>query len=86
MELYHIEFSSQARHEFSSLSGVILQRIDQKILALANNPRPPGVKKLKGYANRWRIRVGNYRVIYKIEDDRLIILVIQISHRSDAYT
>ena len=50
---------------------------------LANNPRPNGNKKLKGYKNLWRIRVGEWRIIYAIEDERLIILVIELAPRGE---
>jgi mRNA interferase RelE/StbE len=86
MAAYRIEFSPHARREFSSLSKTIQKRIDEKILTLTLNPRPSGVKKLKGFENRWRIRVGDYRIIYEIIDNRLIVLVVQIAHRKDAYS
>ena len=70
-----------------NLSKIPLQdqsRVINSIQNLSKNPRPPGNKKLSG-RNAWRIRVGNYRVIYEIHDDRLIILVISIDHRKDIY-
>ncbi len=59
-------------------------RIIDSIRGLAHDPRPQGVKKLTGRAG-WRIRVGNYRVIYEIHDDRLLILVVSVGHRQDVY-
>jgi mRNA interferase RelE/StbE len=67
------------------LDGDTLERIRRVIRSLANDPRPGGVKKLIGYDNLYRIRVGDWRVIYAIEDDRLIILVLEISPRGGAY-
>jgi mRNA interferase RelE/StbE len=61
------------------------QRIIESIKFLADVPRPDGVKKLKGYEQTYRIRVGDYRVIYKIEDQEMIILVLSVVHRKDAY-
>jgi mRNA interferase RelE/StbE len=61
------------------------QAVDDAIEALAVTPRPPGCTSLKGYANVWRIRVGNYRICYQIDDGKLIILVITISTRDDVY-
>jgi mRNA interferase RelE/StbE len=52
---------------------------------LRSNPRPPGVVKLAGDKNLWRIRVGNYRVVYEIHDDRLIVFVLRVAHRKDVY-
>ncbi len=53
--------------------------------ALAANPRPKGVKKLTGLDNLYRIRAGDYRIVYQIRDDRLIVLVVRIGHRKDVY-
>ena len=60
------------------------QRIVRKIRQLAENPRPPGCQKLSG-RDRYRIRQGPYRIVYSIEDDRLIVYVVKIGHRSDVY-
>ncbi|MDR0733605.1 MAG: type II toxin-antitoxin system RelE/ParE family toxin [Dysgonamonadaceae bacterium] len=62
-----------------------VKRIKEAVNALANNPRPFGYKKLKNYDNNYRIRVGVYRVIYRIEDRELIVEVIKIEHRSKVY-
>jgi mRNA interferase RelE/StbE len=67
------------------LDGETLERIRRAIRELANEPRPAGVLKLTGYDHLYRIRVGDWRVIYAIEDDRLIILVLEISTRGGAY-
>ncbi|MDJ0899633.1 MAG: type II toxin-antitoxin system RelE/ParE family toxin [Xenococcus sp. MO_188.B8] len=56
-----------------------------KIDALATEPRPEGVVKLKGEENLYRIRVGDYRVIYNVQDDRLLVLVVKVGHRGDVY-
>jgi mRNA interferase RelE/StbE len=60
-------------------------RVDRKVDALAENPRPAGAKKLKGSSELWRVRAGDYRVIYSIHDDVLLILVVKIGHRGDVY-
>ena len=52
---------------------------------LADNPRPRGVEKLEGRENRYRIRVGDYRVIYEIHDEVLLVLVVRIGHRREVY-
>jgi mRNA interferase RelE/StbE len=59
-------------------------RITVAIRGLADEPRPHGVKKLSG-RNGWRIRIGDYRVLYEIHDDRLVILVVDIGHRGEIY-
>lgn len=61
------------------------EAIEIAVAALADDPRPPGSKILKGYSRVWRIRVGNYRVCYQVDDGQLLILVITISTRDDVY-
>ncbi|HTY42363.1 MAG TPA: type II toxin-antitoxin system RelE/ParE family toxin [Thermoanaerobaculia bacterium] len=61
------------------------QRIVARILALADEPRPPGSEKLAGETDRYRIRVGRFRVVYSIADDELFVLVVRIAHRKDVY-
>jgi mRNA interferase RelE/StbE len=60
------------------------RRIVTKIRSLAGDPRPPGCRKLSGY-EKYRIRVGSWRIIYSIEDGRLIVTVVRIAHRREAY-
>ena len=67
------------------LDGDLLERIRQAIRGLASEPQPLGYKKLTGYENLYRIRVGDWRIIYVIEDDQLIVLVLEISPRAGAY-
>ena len=61
------------------------RRIDDVLTKLATDPRPAGGIKLRGYENLYRVRVGDWRIIYAIEADRLIILIIEIAPRGDAY-
>ena len=82
---YEIILSPQARRALNSLPLNIQQRIDAKILALAENPRPPGVKALQGVRGLLRLRVGEYRVIYRVEDTRLLVIVVQVGHRRNIY-
>lgn len=63
----------------------IQERIEKGIDSLAVNPRPPGAKKMKGFENMYRLRVGDYRVIYQVEDDVLTVLVVRVGHRRDIY-
>lgn len=63
----------------------LFNRIDQKILSLAEDPYPPGCKKLSGHDKLFRIRVGDWRISYAVEIDLLIILVIEVAPRSRAY-
>ena len=82
---YQIEFSRGARKHFRKLPLNIQKRIGTKINELAIEPRPNGVKKLKGEDNLYRIRVGDYRVVYEIEDNVLLIIVIRVKHRNEVY-
>jgi mRNA interferase RelE/StbE len=61
------------------------QRIVASILALADQPRPVGSEKLAGQSDRYRIRIGRYRVVYSIADDELIVLVVRVADRKDVY-
>lgn len=83
--MYKIQFTKGATKELNKLPIDIKNRIDLKILNLTVDPRPNGVKKLKGIENTYRIRVGEYRVIYEIYDDVLLVTVVKIGHRSDIY-
>ncbi len=85
MSKYKINFKKSAIKELRVLSGKEIKRISILIGNLSNNPRPSGCKKLKGYSNLWRIRSGNYRIIYSIEDQILIIEILEIVNRKDAY-
>jgi mRNA interferase RelE/StbE len=61
------------------------QRIVAAIRSLADNPRPPGCEKLAGEDDRYRIRVGRYRVIYLVGDGELVVVVVRVGHRKDVY-
>ncbi len=82
---YVIEFSSHAARDFRKLTRKDLERLAPKINALSDDPRPNGVEKIEGEENQYRIRVGGFRVIYAIFDNRLVVLVLRIGKRSDIY-
>ncbi|MDZ8184632.1 MAG: type II toxin-antitoxin system RelE/ParE family toxin [Nostoc sp. ChiSLP02] len=82
---YEVKFSNSAKKQFRKLPLDVQQRIQTKINDLAIEPRPNGIKKLQGDDNSYRIRVGDYRIVYEIYDDVLIITVIKVGHRSDIY-
>ena len=82
---YSISFARSARKELEHLSGELTERILAKIETLAENPRPVGVIKLHGQKNLWRMRVGDYRVVYSIDDFSKMIDVSVIRHRRDVY-
>ena len=84
-EAYTIEFAPRAAKELRDLERPDQVRVAAKIDSLAQNPRPHGVEKLSGEEDLYRVRVGNYRIIYKIQDARLVVLVVKIGHRRDVY-
>jgi mRNA interferase RelE/StbE len=82
---YEVKITSAAQRQLAALPEDVLRRIDSKILSLADNPRPPGVKKLKAEVGLYRIRVGDYRIVYTIDDSISTVVVVKIGHRSDVY-
>ncbi len=82
---YTVQFRPSAAKALGKLDGQVRARILRSITALADDPRPSGVKALTGEAGLWRIRVGDYRVVYEIEDDELVVLVVRVAHRSTVY-
>jgi mRNA interferase RelE/StbE len=82
---YRVEFTNPALEQLRDLPREEQERMVPRINALADDPRPRGVEKLQGEDDLYRIRVGSYRIIYTIVDDRLIVLVLRIGHRRDVY-
>jgi mRNA interferase RelE/StbE len=82
---YSLEIKQSAQKELDALDDALFTRIDRKILALADNPRPAGCKKLKGYQDQWRIRIGNYRVVYTIDNTTKTVTVTHVAHRREVY-
>ena len=83
--IYRIEILPSAQKEIASLSGKLRRRIDGSIAALAENPRPTGCVAIKGYKSLYRIRVDDYRVIYRIRDDIILVTVAKVGHRREVY-
>jgi mRNA interferase RelE/StbE len=81
---YTVLILPSAQKQLSKLPNAIATRIEDRLIELEHDPRPPGCKKLKG-RDAWRIRIGDYRVIYEINDGQLIVTVITIGHRRDVY-
>jgi len=82
---YALRIKQSAQKELDALDDSLFARIDRKILALADDPRPAGCKKLSGFRDQWRIRIGVYRVLYLIEDAIVTVTVTRIAHRREAY-
>jgi len=75
----------QAQRDLDGFSGKLLSRFEETILGLYDEPRPHNAKKLAGSGSGWRIRVGDYRVLYEIYDARKIVKVYRIAHRREVY-
>jgi mRNA interferase RelE/StbE len=83
---YAVELRARAEKELNRLPLPLRERIYEAIIALSLDPRPPGSKKLHGeFDGQYRIRVGTYRVLYEIHDDVLVIVVVSVDHRREAY-
>ncbi len=82
---YAIQFKPAALRQLAKLPREIQKRVASKIEALGAEPFPAGCKKLHGKANLWRIRAGDYRVIYQVHANALFILVVSIGNRREVY-
>ena len=82
---WQIILTRQPQKVLRRLPKDLLQRIDLQFVALSKNPRPAGSKKLSGFDNLYRVRVGDWRISYAIEEERLVILVLEIAPRGNAY-
>lgn len=84
MSKFRVIFNASAEKEFSKLEKTAQARVLKAIAKLEDDPRPSNCKKLKGSPN-WRIRVGDFRVVYEIVDDTVQINIVKIGHRKEVY-
>ena len=82
---YRVEFTTAAAREVRKLDVPVRRRILDGISALAQEPRPARARKLAGQADAWRIRVGDYRVLYEVFDETVLVTVFRVAHRSKVY-
>lgn len=85
MPPYRLLFTSAAERGLLALPKDVQRRIDQRLLALQDHPRPPGIKALKGNTGIYRLRVGDYRVLYKVHDDQVVVVIVAVGHRREVY-
>ncbi len=85
MACYKIEIKTSAKKSLSNLPKSVIRKLTDLIGALADNPYPSGHKKLVGSEHTYRIRSGDYRIVYSVFDDLLIVHIIKIGHRKDVY-
>ena len=84
MARYEIRFKRSVAKDLRKIPNQDVQRIINRIDALAENPKVEGCIKLAGL-NRYRVRLGHYRILYQIEDTQLVVIVVKVGHRSSAY-
>jgi mRNA interferase RelE/StbE len=82
---YAVELKPSARKELESLPDTALARVVRRLESLGHDPRPAGCRKLKGYKDQWRVRIGDWRVIYIIDDTARVVSVTRIAHRREVY-
>ena len=82
---YRVALATSASRELARLPPALVVRIVTRLERLAINPRPPGCKKLRGGDKEWRIRVGDYRIVYEVDDRVRSIDVTRIAHRREVY-
>lgn len=85
MANYRIEISATAEKQIRKLRGADQLRVLCAIRDLAREPHPQGARKLQGYDDVFRIRVGTYRILYGVESRRLLVIVLKVGHRKDVY-
>lgn len=86
MKRYTVSIDRPAQKQLRAVRDVRLRTaLEREILSLADNPRPPGCLKLVGQKDHWRVRVGDWRIVYRIEDGRLVVVVIRVASRSGVY-
>jgi mRNA interferase RelE/StbE len=82
---YTVELSNRAKRDLAALSADLQTRIVKALRKLEENPRPSGIEKLKGEDNAYRLRVGDYRILYEVHDKVLLVLVVKVGHRREVY-
>ena len=85
MTRYRLEFKPSAGRAFLGLPRDVQRRPDRRLLALQDEPRPPGTKALAGETGLYRLRVGDYRIVYDVHDKEMLVLVLAIGHRREVY-
>lgn len=85
MASYQIEWRKSTKRDLKAIPLQQVERIVSAVTALANNPRPSGCTKLSGSDCAYRIRIGDYRVIYEIFDNKLLIEIVKAAHRKNVY-
>jgi mRNA interferase RelE/StbE len=82
---YRLEITPAAERDLRALPAAILARLDARIRALADNPRPRGAERIRGRRGGLRLRVGDYRILYTVDDAQQMVIIGRVGHRRDVY-
>jgi mRNA interferase RelE/StbE len=82
---YAVRLAPAAERQLRKFDPQVRRRVQAAIDLLTDNPRPPRAIQLLGGAGEWRVRTGDYRIIYEIDDDTIVVLVLRVGHRGDVY-
>ena len=82
---WEVRFKPSALREFQALPGPVQARVGRRFDALSRDPRPQGVQKMEGGEGFYRVRVGDYRIVYAIDDPARIVFIVKVGHRGDVY-
>ena len=82
---YRIRMPRRVQKQLDDLPQSVFDRVDERITALADDPRPSGVRKLQGSTSAYRVRVGDYRIVYEVDDDAREIRLLTVANRKDVY-
>lgn len=85
MATHEVQISRTAERQLGRLDRTARRRVAAAMLALAENPRPRGCRKLLGYDDVFRVRVGRYRLLYSVSDNTVVIVILKVGHRRDVY-
>jgi mRNA interferase RelE/StbE len=83
--MYEVAYTPSAAKQIHKLDRVARDRVLRTVQILRGTPRPPRAIRLAGSKELWRVRTGDYRIIYCLEDDRLLVVVVKVGHRGDVY-
>ena len=83
--MYTLLIKRSAERDLHRLPRALFERVNERILALRDDPRPPGGRKLAGALEGWRIRMGDYRILYQIDDDAQTVTIVRVKHRREVY-
>jgi mRNA interferase RelE/StbE len=82
---FRVELTSAAAREVRKLDPQIRRRVLTSLAQLEDDPRPPGSRRLAGFDDAWRVRIGDYRVLYEIVDELVLVTVFRVAHRREVY-